>query len=170
MAFVLRHDPASAGLILDVGGWVDLDLLAGALGVSRGEVEGVVRSSSKQRYALLDGRIRAQQGHSVDVDLGLGATEPPDELWHGTAERNLTSILERGLERRARHHVHLSADVDTARVVGGRHGKPLVLRVAAGVMHRDGWAFRLSGNGVWLVDAVPAAYLTPLEEVSARPS
>jgi putative RNA 2'-phosphotransferase len=163
MAYVLRHDPGSAGLELDAGGWVDLAALVAALDVDLGDVEGVVRSSSKQRYAILDGRIRAQQGHSVPVDLGLGAVEPPGVLWHGTAEHSLASILEIGLERRSRHHVHLSADVATAEVVGRRHGKPVVLRVEAGQMHENGWAFSVSGNGVWLVEAVPPRYLTPVE-------
>lgn len=163
MAFVLRHDPGSADLELDTGGWVTLDELAAALGVTAAEIGAVVRESSKQRYAVLAGRIRAQQGHSVAVDLGLGVAVPPHELWHGTAEKSLPGIDDRGLERRSRHHVHLSADVETALQVGGRHGRPVVLRVAAGRMYDDGWAFSVTGNGVWLVDAVPPGYLSRLE-------
>ena len=129
--------------------------------MSRARLVDLVHSSTKQRYALLDGRIRAQQGHSVPVDLGLGVVEPPDVLWHGTADRFLADILRSGLERRSRHAVHLSADAETAKAVGGRHGRPVVLRVDAAAMHAGGWAFTVSGNGVWLVDAVPPEYLSP---------
>ncbi len=159
VSYVLRHAPQSVGLELDAGGWVGIDDLAAALGTSRPRLEELVRSSSKQRYALLGDRIRAQQGHSVPVDLGLGATAPPASLWHGTAERSLPSILAAGLCRRSRHAVHLSGDPATARAVGARHGRPVVLRVRAAAMHDDGWVFSVTGNGVWLVHHVPPAYL-----------
>lgn len=164
LSFVLRHRPDSAGLELDAGGWVDLAELCRALGVSPGEVEAVVAASSKQRYALLDGRIRAQQGHSVAVDLGYGASEPPSALWHGTATRNVDSILREGLHRRARHAVHLSVDRATAEAVGRRRGPAVVLQVASGRMSADGHVFTVSGNGVWLVHHVPAGYLTTASE------
>jgi putative RNA 2'-phosphotransferase len=103
--------------------------------------------------------IRANQGHSIDVDLQLEEREPPEVLYHGTVERFLSSILEAGLVRGKRHHVHLSKDVETARKVGARRGKPVILEVDAGRMHRDGHKFLLSANGVWLTDTVPPGYL-----------
>ncbi len=105
-------------------------------------------------------RIRANQGHSVEVDLQLEEREPPEFLYHGTVERFLPSILEEGLIRGKRHHVHLSKDVETARKVGSRRGKPVILQVDAGRMHWDGYKFLLSANGVWLTDSVAPAYLT----------
>lgn len=163
---MLRHDPASVGLTLDRAGWVGVDDLLEALrtadvDVSRGALDEVVRTSDKQRFAF-DGtgtRIRAQQGHSVPVDLGLEPQDPPAVLWHGTVDRFLDAILAEGLAPRQRHHVHLSPDVATARVVGARRGAPVLLRVDAAAMAADGHVFRCSGNGVWLVDAVPPRYL-----------
>ena len=160
LSYVLRHAPQSAGLELDAGGWVPVEELLAALGVTRPELDEVVRASTKQRFAVLDGRIRAQQGHSVAVDLGLGTSSPPDVLWHGTVDRVLPAVLREGLRRMARHAVHLSADETTARTVGARRGAPVLLGVDAAAMHAQGWAFAVSGNGVWLVDAVPPAFLT----------
>lgn len=174
LSYVLRHHPASAGVALDLQGWVAIDaLLAGlaahhGVSLSRADLDRVVATDSKRRYAISDDglRIRASQGHSVEVELEYAPATPPEQLFHGTAERHLPSIRATGLERRARHHVHLSAAVDTARTVGARHGRPVVLVVAAARMHADGWSFFLSANGVWLVDAVPVPYLmldgTPL--------
>lgn len=166
LSLVLRHDPASVGLTLDPAGWVRVDDLLEALrtadvDVSRAALDEVVRTSDKQRFAF-DGtgtRIRAQQGHSVPVDLGLDPEDPPAVLWHGTVDRFLGAILAEGLAPRQRHHVHLSPDVATARVVGARRGAPVLLRVDAAAMAADGHVFRCSGNGVWLVDAVPPRYL-----------
>lgn len=163
---MLRHDPDSVGLTLDAAGWVRVDDLLQALrtadvDVSRADLEEVVRTSDKQRFAF-DGngtRIRAQQGHSVPVDLGLEAHDPPAVLWHGTVQRFLGAILAEGLTPRQRHHVHLSPDVATARAVGARRGAPVLLRVDAAAMAADGHVFRRSGNGVWLVDAVPPRHL-----------
>ena len=159
VAYLLRHRPDAAGLELDAGGWVAVEDLLAALRVPLADLHAVVASNDKQRFAVVDGRIRAQQGHSVPVDLGLVPQVPPELLWHGTAERVLDAVLREGLQRRARHAVHLSADQATARTVGARHGRPVVLRVDAAGMHRDGHAFSRSGNGVWLVSEVPPHYL-----------
>ena len=169
LSLVLRHQPSLVGVELDEHGWVGVPVLLDALAghgwpMTRAELATVVDTNDKQRFEWdrdAD-RIRARQGHSVPVDLELPVEAPPDLLFHGTARRNLDSILRSGLERRGRHHVHLSADVPTARRVGARHGEPVVLQVAAARMARDGHEFRLSGNGVWLVDAVPPAYLAAL--------
>lgn len=162
----LRHRPEALGLELGPGGWVSLtDLLAAAarkgFPISREEVAEVVTFCAKQRYSFDASRtqIRANQGHSVSVDLQLEPVEPPAILYHGTGSKSVAAILARGLEKRSRHHVHLSPDLPTAVNVGRRHGLAVVLEVAAGVMHRDGHVFFCSTNGVWLVDCVPAQYL-----------
>ena len=164
LSYVLRHAPDSVGLTLDAAGWVDVDALLAALGWTRAELERVVATNDKRRFALDDTgtRIRASQGHSVAVDLGYAAEIPPPVLFHGTAERNLPAIEAEGLRPGRRHAVHLSPDEATARRVGARHGRPVVLRVDAEGMARDGAVFTRSANGVWLVDAVPPARLTVL--------
>ncbi|WP_159945083.1 MULTISPECIES: RNA 2'-phosphotransferase [unclassified Nocardiopsis] len=166
LARVLRHDPGRAGLRLDPQGWVDVDdLLAGCqragVRLDRAALEEVVAANDKRRFALSpDGvRVRAQQGHSVRVDLALEPRTPPDLLYHGTVGRFLPAITAGGLRPMRRHDVHLSPDPGTAREVGARRGTPVVLTVAAGRMHGDGHVFRASGNGVWLVAAVPPEYL-----------
>ncbi len=159
---VLRHAPGSVGLTLDAAGWADVDALLAALGWTRAELEGVVATNDKRRFAL-DGtgtRIRASQGHSVAVDLGYAAQTPPPVLFHGTAERNLPAIEAEGLRPGRRHAVHLSPDEVTARRVGARHGRPVVLQVDAAGMAAAGAVFTRSANGVWLVDAVPPSRLT----------
>ena len=162
----LRHAPERLGLTLGPGGWVAVDELLRAcaehrFAVSAQELREVVEGSDKQRFAFDEtgAMIRANQGHSVDVDLQLAPTAPPELLFHGTGEGSVGSILAQGLERRSRHHVHLSPDQETARRVGMRHGRPVVLTVAAGEMARAGHEFFVSANGVWLVDAVPPGYL-----------
>ena len=162
----LRHDPAGLGLTLGEGGWVEVDdLLAGAarsgFAFTRDDLEEVVRASDKQRFAfdLTGTQIRANQGHSVEVDLQLPVAVPPTELFHGTPERHLEAILRDGLFKMRRHHVHLSPDTQTALKVGQRHGKPIIFRVDAVTMSADGYSFYLSANGVWLVDHVPPRYL-----------
>jgi putative RNA 2'-phosphotransferase len=167
LSLVLRHRPESIGIRLDPQGWVDVGELLGALGthgtgMSRDDLARVVTENDKQRFEWdrrLD-RIRARQGHSRQVDLGLAPSTPPDVLFHGTPRRNLTSITATGLDRRRRHHVHLSEDRETARRVGARRGESVVLRVDAGAMAADGTTFWRTDNGAWLVDAVPARYLT----------
>ena len=164
LSYVLRHHPGSVGLVLDEHGWADVDELLAALRLTRAELDDVVARNDKQRFAF-DGtgtRIRASQGHSVAVDLGYEPATPPAELFHGTADRFLAAIRAEGLRPGNRHAVHLSADAGTARRVGARHGRPVVLRVDAAAMARDGAAFTRSANGVWLVDAVPPGYLTAI--------
>lgn len=169
ISLVLRHRPASAGLTLDAHGWVPIaDLLAG-LGVTRDQLDVVVAGNDKSRFAVATGpdgveRIRASQGHSrrVAVDLGLPPAEPPAVLFHGTPASALPSILNEGLRSLSRHHVHLSADVPTALLVGRRRSaQVVVLRVAAGAMAGTGHVFHRSDNGVWLTSAVPPEFLTP---------
>jgi putative RNA 2'-phosphotransferase len=167
MSLGLRHEPAALGLPLDDAGWTSLEALRDGLR-SQGEVvpvddvQEIVRSSDKQRFALsADGlRIRANQGHSVDVELGLLPQVPPEILFHGTSVETLPAIREQGLLRMARTHVHLSADQETAKSVARRRAGPFVLlRVDAAIMHHDGHAFFCSENGVWLTLAVPPRFL-----------
>lgn len=167
----LRHTPAEIGLTLEAGGWVPIAdvLLATAMHrfhITREELDEVVAKCDKQRFAIDESgmKIRANQGHSAEVDLQLEPLVPPAELYHGTAARNEAAILTSGLAKMARHHVHLSLDLDTARKVGARHGKPIVFVVDSGRMHADGFAFFRSENGVWLTDHVPPAYLSVLGE------
>lgn len=167
LSLVLRHQPELIGIALDPAGWVDIDELiqrCGAHGhaLTREVVEEIVATSPKRRFAISeDGRrIRANQGHSVDVELGYEPAVPPDILYHGTVEASLVGIRATGLEKRARHHVHLSPDEATARTVGMRRGRPVILRIAAGRMVADGHVFHVSANGVWLVDAVPPEYIS----------
>ncbi len=167
LSLVLRHRPEAAGVVLDREGWASVDaLLAGCAAhgrpITREELEHLVATSDKQRLAFsADGqRIRANQGHSVDVELGLRPIEPPPVLFHGTVARFLPSIRGDGLLRGARTHVHLSADVETAERVAARRGAPVIVRVDAAAMARDGFPFFCSANGVWLTEAVPPRYLT----------
>ena len=169
MSLVLRHEPEKARLTLEPGGWVLIDdLLTGASSAgcrfSRDELEAVVDKCDKQRFAIDETgtKIRANQGHSTEVDLQLEPAEPPTELFHGTAERNLADVLRDGLVKMARHHVHLSPDTQTATKVGSRHGKPVLLVVDATKMRADGHVFYRSANGVWLVEHVPPQYLRVL--------
>lgn len=163
---ILRHRPHMAGLTLDDNGWAPIDaLLAGIakLGVSLSHEEllEIVDTNNKRRFRISDDglRIRASQGHTVEVDLGYRPAEPPELLYHGTAEKNLASIQAEGLDRMRRTHVHLSEDPKTARDVGMRYGKPIVLKIQARRMYEDGREFFLADNGVWLTDAVPWAYI-----------
>lgn len=165
LSLYLRYEPEGLGLPLEPGGWVPIDaLLAGAQKkgflISREELGRVVAESDKQRFAIDESslRIRANQGHSVEVDLQLSPAEPPAELFHGTGSTSVDAILATGLERRARHHVHLSPDTETATKVGQRHGTPVVLVIDAAKMRADGHTFFRSANGVWLVDEVPPRY------------
>jgi putative RNA 2'-phosphotransferase len=161
---VLRHAPGSVGLTLDDAGWVDVADLLAALGMTRSQLDDVVARNDKQRFALdaTGTRIRASQGHSVPVDLGYPAAQPPGELFHGTVDSFLAAVLAEGLRPGNRHAVHLSVDVGTARQVGARRGRPVVLRVDAAALAAEGAAFARSTNGVWLVAAVPPRHLTVL--------
>jgi putative RNA 2'-phosphotransferase len=173
MSLVLRHRPEEIGLVLDGQGWASIDELiekAGRHGVALTHelIARVAETSDKQRFAIdaTGQRIRANQGHSVDVDLGLAPTEPPLILFHGTGETSVAAIRAEGLKAGQRQHAHLSPDEDTAIKVGSRHGRPVVLRIAAGRMHKQGHAFFLSTNGVWLTDSVPVQFIEfPSEKV-----
>lgn len=166
LSFVLRHRPDAIGLVLDAEGWAGVDELI-ARASEHGEqltvelIRKVVAQNDKQRFALSadERRIRAVQGHSIEVDLQLVPQIPPAILFHGTATRFLASIREHGLQGRGRQHVHLSPDAETAVRVGSRHGKPVVLEVSAAAMHAAGHQFYLSENGVWLTDAVPVEFI-----------
>lgn len=171
----LRHAPEALGLTLQDGGWVLVDdLLAAAeahgFPIDYDELVEVVETNDKARFAFdaTGDRIRANQGHSVAVELHLEGAEPPPLLYHGTVARSLAAIRAEGLSRMDRHHVHLSADVATARRVGARRGRPVVLTIHAGRMHRDGHRFYRSTNGVWLTEAVPPAYLSEREAEGDR--
>lgn len=168
LSLVLRHAPETIGLSLDANGWAEVDqLLAQAAShgkaITRAQLDAVVANDSKTRYAFsMDGlRIRANQGHSLaTVDIGLPPATPPAVLYHGTASRFVDAIREQGLRPGSRNHVHLSATEDTAVNVGSRHGKPVVLSIDTAAMLAQGHVFYVSANGVWLTDAVPAAFIT----------
>jgi putative RNA 2'-phosphotransferase len=167
----LRHQPQRLGITLDDAGWIDVsDLLAACarhnFPVTRAELNEVVKKNDKQRFAFdpTGTRIRANQGHSVAVDLQLPPAQPPAVLYHGTSRDSVPSIKENGLNKGSRHHVHLSLSVETAVKVGSRHGVPVVLAIDAAAMHRDGHVFHVTANGVWLVDHVPARYLRFCDE------
>jgi putative RNA 2'-phosphotransferase len=168
----LRHAPEEIGLTLEPGGWAGIDdlLAAGKHGfaIRRDELEQVVAESDKQRFAIdpTGSKIKANQGHSTDVELTFDAVPPPAELFHGTADRNRDAILRDGLVKMKRHHVHLSADVPTAIQVGQRHGKPVVFVVDAAGMAAAGVTFYRSDNGVWLTDHVPPQYLREREQLA----
>ncbi|MFG1647762.1 RNA 2'-phosphotransferase [Amycolatopsis sp. NPDC049252] len=161
LALHLRHDPAAIGLTLAPGGWVAVDALLRALAITREQLDEVVETNTKRRYAFDETgtKIRASQGHSVEVDLGLPDATPPDVLYHGTVAKFLDAILREGLRPMHRHAVHLSATLDTARVVAARRGKPVILRVDAASMRAAGHTFQVSANGVWLTAAVPPEHL-----------
>lgn len=165
LSLVLRHRPEVIGLSLDEAGWADIDTLIrlsqAHKPLTRALIEQVVEANSKQRFAISDDgrRIRANQGHSIEIELGLQPLAPPGLLYHGTATRFVEAIRREGLAKRSRQHVHLSADADTATAVGARHGQPAVLIVRAGEMAAAGHAFFRSENGVWLTDAVPAGFI-----------
>jgi putative RNA 2'-phosphotransferase len=167
LSFVLRHQPDAVGVELDANGWIAIDRLLEACAahgkpMTRAMLDEIVATSPKQRFAVSpDGlRIRANQGHSVDVDLDYEPAIPPDVLFHGTVTSVLALVRDRGLLKMARHHVHLSPDRETARIVANRRGAAVILEVAASRMHRDGHVFYRSANGVWLAEHVPAGYVT----------
>lgn len=166
MSLALRHRPEVIGIQLDDAGWVSVDdLLAGinrqGIAIDRALLQEIVDNNDKKRFAFSeDGlRIRASQGHSVEVDLQLQPVLPPDILYHGTAEKNLESILAEGIKKVSRQYVHLSATTETALQVGSRHGKPVLLTIHAQRMTAAGFLFYLSANGVWLTEEVPAEFV-----------
>ena len=166
LSLVLRHQPDVIGLELDGKGWANVEQLLLKMNAHNKKIDfdtlqWVVAHNPKQRFSFSEdqSRIRANQGHSVEVELELEALQPPEILYHGTADRFLKSIFNTGLDKRARHHVHLSADPYTAAKVGARHGKLVILEVKSGEMYRQGYEFFRSENGVWLTDAVPVGFL-----------
>ena len=166
LSLILRHEPERVGLKLGEAGWVSVEELLQAVNrhgvaLSLEQLKHVVATSDKKRYAFSeDGlRIRANQGHSVEVDLQYPQQTPPEILYHGTATRFLDGIRKDGLQKMGRHDVHLSAETKVTLQVGGRHGKPVLLTIRAGDMHRAGFVFRCSTNGVWLVERVPTEFI-----------
>jgi putative RNA 2'-phosphotransferase len=166
LSYWLRHSPSAAGVALDPQGWAPVEAILAALGKSRlptgrDDLAQLVAASDKQRFELSpDGeRIRARQGHSIRIEGDWPVTEPPELLYHGTTDRFLASIMKQGLLPGRRHHVHLSATVETAQAVGARRGRAVVLDVLAGAAAKSGLLFRLSSNGVWLTDHVPPDWL-----------
>lgn len=172
ISMILRHRPEVIGIALDEHGWADVDQLIDGVrrhrepDFDRAALDEIVATDNKQRYSYSeDGTlIRANQGHSIPVDVELPQAEPPEFLWHGTGEKYVESIDRQGLLPRSRLYVHLSADTDTARVVGKRHGRPVIYRVHTGRMAAEGYIFFRSVNGVWLTKAVPAEYLEKLAD------
>jgi putative RNA 2'-phosphotransferase len=170
MSRSLRHQPERLGITLEPGGWVRVDDLLSAmkttgLTLTRAQLEEVVANNDKQRFSFDETgtRIRANQGHSVTVDLQLEPRSPPNVLYHGTNEAALPGILETGLQRMKRHHVHLSADTETAHRVGSRRGRVVILKLDAAAMNAAGHVFFRSANGVWLTDEVPTQFLEVLK-------
>ncbi|MDB5392093.1 MAG: Phosphate acetyltransferase [Planctomycetaceae bacterium] len=166
LSLILRHEPQKIGLTLDEQGWAEVEDLVRQANqngqrLTRDILDRVVAQNDKKRFAFSeDGkRIRASQGHSIEVDLALAPLAPPELLYHGTATRVVDAIRVQGLDKRERQHVHLSLDTETARKVGQRHGKPIILVVRARDMFQAGHQFFLSANGVWLTDRVPVEFL-----------
>ncbi len=166
LSLVLRHKPETIGIELDPQGWVDTEVLINKCNANRRRLDlptlqKVVADNNKKRFAFSEdgSKIRANQGHSIKVDLAYEAIEPPTILYHGTASRFIESIAESGLQKRNRHHVHLSSELATAKDVGSRHGKPVILEVKSKEMHELGYEFFQSKNGVWLTEEVPITFI-----------
>ncbi|KPH11828.1 RNA 2'-phosphotransferase [Chryseobacterium sp. ERMR1:04] len=168
LSYVLRHHPEIINLNLDENGWANVDELITTSkrdsyeGFTFEELDEIVQTNAKKRFAFNEDktRIRASQGHSIDINLALIPQQPPEFLYHGTAQSNIESILEKGIEKRDRQHVHLSQDKETATSVGMRHGKPIILTIKTGEMFENGIEFYLSDNGVWLTDFVNSIYIS----------
>lgn len=172
ISLVLRHQPDAAGITLDPHGWADVSALlkgmqAAGCPTDQALLEEIVRTDAKQRYAFNEDhtKIRANQGHSVAADLEFKPVEPPESLWHGTASRFLDSIMQEGLKPMSRQYVHLSPDIETAKKVGIRHGKPVILQIDTKRMHADGFLFYRAENGVWLTGSVPVRYISVTPEL-----
>jgi putative RNA 2'-phosphotransferase len=167
LSLILRHQPETIDLILDENGWANVDELREKcskhkISFTLEDLDEVVETNDKKRFIFNEDKtkIRANQGHSIEIDLALKPQQPPEFLYHGTAQNNVESILENGIEKRNRQHVHLSQDKETATKVGMRHGKPLILTIKTGKMFEDGILFYLSENNVWLTDFVDAKYIS----------
>ena len=169
LSLILRHRPEAVGITLDEHGWARVDeLIAGIKKTQKFNMdilEEIVRTDNKQRYSFNEDHtlIRANQGHSIPVDVELPVTEPPEVLWHGTGQKYVESIDQKGLLPKGRLYVHLSGDLKTAVNVGSRHGKPVVYQVDSARMAADGYLFYRSVNGVWLTKKVPVEYLEKTE-------
>ena len=169
ISLILRHKPETAGITLDEHGWANVEELIAGIRETRSfdmeMLEEIVQTDSKQRYSFNEDKtlIRANQGHSILVDVGLPAAIPPEYLYHGTERKYVESIDKAGLISKSRLYVHLSGDMETAVKVGSRHGKPVVYRVASGQMQAEGYVFYRSVNSVWLTKAVTARYLEKAE-------
>lgn len=169
LALILRHKPQTIGITLDEHGWANVDDLISGIQKDRpfdmAMLEEIVATDDKQRYSFNADktRIRANQGHSIKVDVELERKTPPEILWHGTGRKYVDNIDAQGLKKKSRLYVHLSKDYETAVKVGKRHGEPVIYEVNAGQMTRDGYEFYLSANGVWLTDHVPPQYLRKCE-------
>ncbi len=166
LSLILRHQPEVIGLSLNSNGWADVNELISKLTSSGKQIdfetlENVVETDNKKRYRFNDdkSKIRANQGHSLNIDLGYEPKVPPRILYHGTGQKYEDSILKTGIEKRDRHHVHLSTDIETAKNVGQRHGKPIIFEILAEAMYNDGYEFFVSENGVWLTHNIPVKYL-----------
>lgn len=165
LSLILRHKPEAARITLDEHGWADVEELIAGIQKTRPfdfkTLSKIVETDHKQRYSFNEDHtlIRANQGHSIPVDVELPVAVPPKVLWHGTGQKSVASIDEQGLLPQSRLYVHLSGDPDTARKVGSRHGKPVVYQVHSGQMAEDGYVFYRSVNGVWLTKRVPPEYL-----------
>lgn len=165
LSLVLRHRPEVINLELDDQGWTSVEALLGKMQAYGKQIDfpllkEIVATNNKQRFAFNPDqtRIRANQGHSIELNLGYSPKTPPEFLYHGTAQRFMNSIMQQGLQKRKRHHVHLSPNRETALQVGQRHGKPVILIIQSELMHKDGFAFYESDNGVWLTNHVPVDY------------
>lgn len=161
LSLVLRHKPEKVGLRLDRNGWAETSDILLKLGMSEAELHEIVISNDKQRFGFNDtcSKIRANQGHTIDITLDLIPIVPPDILYHGTVQKFIPFIKEKGLQKQKRNHLHLSADYETALAVGKRRGTPVILEVAAGKMGNEGYVFYLSENGVWLTEEVPTRHI-----------
>lgn len=173
LSLILRHKPEAIGLKLDEEGWADVTELIEKASVAGKtltieKIAAVVAENDKQRFSYNknSGKIRANQGHSIAVRLDLPAVTPPEILYHGTAEKNLPSIMQQGIQKQKRQYVHLSADTETARKVGMRYGKPVVMKISAGALQQAGHTFFRAENGVWLTDEVPADFISVFKEKS----
>ena len=171
LSLVLRHKPDAVGVELDENGWIDVKILRKACAengrsFTRAELEEVVETNDKKRFSFDETgtKIRANQGHSIEIELELEEKTPPKFLYHGTAEKNLGKIYESGLKKMKRHHVHLSDNTETAKSVGTRYGKPILFQIETEKMLAEDFKFYVSANGVWLIDEVPPKFLEVYEE------
>ena len=167
MSLVLRHRPEEIGLTLDENGWANVEELINRMNAKGADankaiIELIVATNDKKRFAFNEDKtmIRASQGHSIEVELDLQPTTAPDLLYHGTAERSVAGILQSGIQKQSRQHVHLSETIETAKAVGSRHGRPVIFIIDAKQMQADGLVFYLSANKVWLSDDIPSQYIT----------